>query len=120
MKLGKLHRQAYAAYDLAFSTLASYANQLSPQNHPAKLSTAEIEALTQLSLAVEAWQERIRIHRGKPLPGTLGVVRKVSKPLANAVRKRVSGIGPRLSTLSGGSNESSVTSDTDNGDTTSE
>lgn len=63
-------KQAYQAQDLAFATLCDYRAAIAPNGKPHKLSSEEANTLANLVNAFLACQERVRIHRRVPLPGT--------------------------------------------------
>ena len=71
MRFTRLYAEALAAYDISREALQTFWNDIKPNGNGSKLSTDQIRALTELSRAVEQWQERIRIHRRVPLPGTM-------------------------------------------------
>lgn len=68
--LGKAHIAAWQAHDLAHATLTAFAEHLLNRNHGSKLSCEEVNTLCNLLERFDACQERIRIHRNKPLPDT--------------------------------------------------
>ena len=68
MRIGRNHRDCLTAHDISLQALQAYWATITTGTSPPKLSTEQVQALTQLSLAVETWQERIRIHRRQPLP----------------------------------------------------
>lgn len=70
MKIARGLRQAYDAQDLAFATLLEYRATIAPNGKPHKLTSEEANTLANLVNAFLACQERVRIHRNKPLPGT--------------------------------------------------
>ena len=60
-------KQAIELQDLAYQAAMSIRRGLSPNE---KISREDAIALTNLVRAWESCQERIRIHRNKPLPGS--------------------------------------------------
>ena len=70
MKISKGLKQAYDLQDFTFSALVALRDSLS-QEGKLKVSREDATAIGNLIRAWEACQERVRIHRGKPLPGSL-------------------------------------------------
>lgn len=68
MRKTKGLKQAYEVQDLAFNALMRVKQEL--ELNPDQLSRDSINAITSLTRAWCDAQERIRIHRGKPLPGS--------------------------------------------------
>jgi hypothetical protein len=79
--------QAYALRDVAFQLA------LRQGCKPSELSEEDAERARSVTALIKAWAEaddRIRIHRGKPLPGSLRPERKPAKPKrARAATDRV-------------------------------
>ena len=71
MRISKGLKQAYELQDFVFE--AALALKASLRRHRRKLviSREDASAIGSLVKAWESCQERIRIHRGKPLPGVL-------------------------------------------------
>ena len=86
MRIGKAHRQAYTAHDIAFAALTQFWESLPRGPQGPKLSREDALALCELSRTLEAWQERIRIHRRQPLPGTAKPKSKSTKDRRGQVR----------------------------------
>ncbi len=61
---------AYRAEELAYSTLCEFRAAIAPNGQPRKLSREDADTLANLVNAWVACQERIRLHRRVPLPGT--------------------------------------------------
>ncbi len=74
--LAKGLRQAYDAQDIAAQAVKNFQPRIK------RMSDSKAIALAQLILALDKIQERIRIHRGRPLPGTL-------RPSAKKTKRRV-------------------------------
>lgn len=83
-------KQAYDAQDLAFATLCEYRATIAPNGKPHKLSSEEANTLANLVNAFLACQERVRIHRRVPLPGTASpkANRKTASRRAREVTER--------------------------------
>jgi hypothetical protein len=78
MKISKGLQQAYQVQDFTHSALMAMKEDLSKEG---KLTLTRDDA-TAISHLVRAWQaaqERIRIHRNKPLPGTVKPQAKAPK-----------------------------------------
>ncbi len=71
-------KQAIELQNLAFLAAMSIRRGLSPEG---KISREDALALTNLVRAWESCQERIRIHRNKPLPGSCRHVAERVKPV---------------------------------------
>jgi len=70
VKISKGLKQAYALQDFTFGAVQAFQASLTKDG---KLEVSRTDA-TAISSLVKAWemcQERVRIHRGKPLPGSL-------------------------------------------------
>ena len=70
MKISKGLKQAYDLQDFAFACALALKNALTKDG---KLTVSREDAVA-VGRIVDGWakcQERIRIHRGKPLPGSL-------------------------------------------------
>jgi len=66
--------QAYEMQDFAFAAAMRLKEQLSNHDNPKQLTNVSKEDAQSIATLVKAWetaQERIRIHKGKPLPGSL-------------------------------------------------
>src|SRR5579859_1543418 len=90
MRKTKGLRIAYDTQDTLYETLTRLRAEFAQPTHP-KLSTADTHAIDELAQAICAVQERIRIHRGRPLPGTVGRVKPKVKGSAGKVAGRVPG-----------------------------
>ena len=79
MKVHKGHAAAWTAHDITLQALVKFSAQCDLANG-SKLSREDAQTIVQLSSEVEHWQERIRIHRGKLIPGVAPRVKpKASK-----------------------------------------
>jgi hypothetical protein len=85
MRISKGLQQAYFAQDFTFEVLMALQKSLCGKDG---LRAPTREEAQSISLLIKAWvdaQERVRIHRGKPLPGSF---RPESKPKAAAASNR--------------------------------
>lgn len=83
MRLSKGLLQAYAVQDLTFSALMNLKELVGKEG--SLVTREDAQAITGLVKAWETAQERIRIHRGKPLPGSLKPESKPKKLRAHPV-----------------------------------
>jgi hypothetical protein len=70
-------KQAYDLQDLTYQAAISIGERVSPGQ---KISREDANVLANLVRAWESCQERIRIHRNKPLPGSRRPVPEQIKP----------------------------------------
>ena len=68
MRITKGMAQAYAAQDLAADALRALREQLSDGNGGLIVTKDDCQAIATLINALDKAQDRVRIHRGKPLP----------------------------------------------------
>lgn len=83
MRVSKGLKQAYDVQDFAYAALMALRGTLSKDGSLA-ITRDDATAIGQLVCSWEAAQERIRIHRGKPLPGSLKPVSKARKKSMSA------------------------------------
>lgn len=76
---------AYAVQDLTFGALMSWKNAHQKEDGTFCLGEDFAQSLSQLVKAFETAQERVRIARGKPLPGSLKPESKPKKLRAHPV-----------------------------------
>ena len=70
MKISKGLKQAYDLQDLAYDAAMSLRQSLTKEDGTLKITREDAQAIALVVKAWETGQERIRIHRDKPLPGT--------------------------------------------------
>ena len=86
MRKSKGLSQAYDLQDFAYSALMSLREKLRSPTGSLDITRDDAQAIAQLIKSWETAQDRIRIHRGKPLPGSLRPEKKSkAKPSALAV-----------------------------------
>jgi hypothetical protein len=68
MRITKGMAQAYAAQDLAADALRALREQLTNEDGTLTLTKDDCQAIATLINALDKAQDRVRIHRGKPLP----------------------------------------------------
>ena len=68
MRITKGMAQAYAAQDLAADALRALREQLSNEDGTLCVTKDDCQAIATLINALDKAQDRVRIHRGKPLP----------------------------------------------------
>ena len=68
MRITKGMAQAYAAQDLAADALRALREQLSDGNGGLIVTKDDCQSIATLINALDKAQDRVRIHRGKPLP----------------------------------------------------
>lgn len=69
-RISKGLAQAYQLQDLAFEAAMSFRDALPREDGKLKLAREDAQAICSLVKAWESCQERIRIHRNKPMPGS--------------------------------------------------
>jgi hypothetical protein len=84
MKISKGLKQAYALQDFTFESALALKQSLTGEGGTLKIARDDAMAITALIRAWETCQERIRIHRNKPLPGSL----KPEKAKPKIMRRR--------------------------------
>jgi hypothetical protein len=70
VKISKGLKQAYDLQDFTYSAILALKGSLTDEGGKLRVTRADASAIAQLSRAWEMTQERIRIHRNKPLPGS--------------------------------------------------
>jgi hypothetical protein len=70
VKISKGLQQAYDLQEFTFGAVLAFKESLS-RDGKLKVSREDATAIGNLVRAWESCQERVRIHRGKPLPGSL-------------------------------------------------
>ncbi len=92
--------QAYRLQDFAFAAAMRLQAQLTNHEYPKQLTNVSKEDAQSIATLIKAWetaQERIRIHKGKPLPGSLSH-EKVKQPRrASAKLSALSALADELS-----------------------
>jgi hypothetical protein len=68
MRITKGMRQAYDAQDFAAESLRALREQLTNEDGTLTLTKDDCQAIATLINALDKAQDRVRIHRGKPLP----------------------------------------------------
>jgi hypothetical protein len=68
MRITKGMAQAYAAQDLAADALRALREQLSNEDGTLCVTKEDCQSIATLVNALDKAQDRVRIHRGKPLP----------------------------------------------------
>ena len=68
MRITKGMAQAYAAQDLAADALRALREQLSNEDGTLCVTKDDCQSIATLINALDKAQDRVRIHRGKPLP----------------------------------------------------
>ena len=68
MRITKGMAQAYAAQDLAADALRALREQLTNEDGTLCVTKDDCQAIATLINALDKAQDRVRIHRGKPLP----------------------------------------------------
>jgi hypothetical protein len=68
MRITKGMRQAYDAQDLAAESLRALREQLTNEDGTLTLTKDDCQSIATLINALDKAQDRVRIHRGKPLP----------------------------------------------------
>ena len=68
MRVGKGLKQAYDAQELAADALRALREQLTNEDGTLTLTKDDCQAIATLINALDKAQDRVRIHRGKPLP----------------------------------------------------
>ena len=68
MRVGKGLKQAYDAQELAADALRALREQLSDGNGGLIVTKDDCQSIATLINALDKAQDRVRIHRGKPLP----------------------------------------------------
>ena len=68
MRITKGMAQAYAAQDLAADALRALREQLTNEDGTLTLTKDDCQSIATLINALDKAQDRVRIHRGKPLP----------------------------------------------------
>ena len=68
MRVGKGLKQAYDAQELAADALRALREQLSNEDGTLCVTKDDCQAIATLINALDKAQDRVRIHRGKPLP----------------------------------------------------
>ena len=86
MKISKGLKQAYELQDLTFNAALALKESLSADGR-LSVTRDDASAIASLIKALDSCQERIRIHRNKPLPGSL-------KPQKSESRRRVRNPSP--------------------------
>jgi hypothetical protein len=68
MRVGKGLKQAYDAQELAADALRALREQLTNEDGTLTLTKDDCQSIATLINALDKAQDRVRIHRGKPLP----------------------------------------------------
>jgi hypothetical protein len=68
MRITKGMRQAYDAQDFAAESLRALREQLTNEDGTLTLTKDDCQSIATLINALDKAQDRVRIHRGKPLP----------------------------------------------------
>jgi hypothetical protein len=68
-RISKALRQAYEVQDFTYNCLMTYRNNLTKSGALA-LTRDDSQAIVALARAWDSAQDRVRINRGKPLPGS--------------------------------------------------
>lgn len=91
MHISKGLKQAYAMQDFAFDSAMSLREALSKGGR-LNITREDSQAIAQLVKAWEIAQDRIRIHRNKPLPGVMKPEpkRKTAQPSSITVLEPIS------------------------------
>jgi len=71
MKISKGLKQAYDVQDFAFAAIEAFKAHLTDEDGKLKLTRDDASAIVSLVKGWEGCQERIRIHRRVPMPGSL-------------------------------------------------
>ena len=71
MKISKGLRQAYELQDFTYEATLALKRSLTKRGRLLQVSREDASAISSLVKAWELCQERIRIHRNKPMPGVL-------------------------------------------------
>jgi hypothetical protein len=85
-KISKGLTQAYELQDFTFEAARSLRASLTGEDGKLKIAREDAQSLAALVKAWESCQERIRIHRRTPLPGTIGRVERAKLLKRQAVR----------------------------------
>jgi hypothetical protein len=85
MRLTKGLKQAYDMQDVAYDTAMALRKKVSdPETGNVNVNVIDKDTANAIATLIKAWdtaQDRVRIHRGRPLPGVLKPEsRKASKP----------------------------------------
>lgn len=85
-------KQAYDVQDITFNALLAWKRQNSGPDGQAKLAAFAAAELASLVRAWEIAQDRVRIHRNKPLPGVMKPEpkRKATQPAPITVLEPIS------------------------------
>lgn len=82
-RISKGLTQAYQLQDFTFEAAMSLRAALTKEDGTLKLAREDAQAIASLVKSWESCQERIRIHRNKPMPGSL------RPPTASQKRRQV-------------------------------
>jgi hypothetical protein len=75
-RISKGLKQAYELQDFTFEAAMALKAELAGESGKMKIAREDAAAIASLVKSWEACQERIRIHRGKPMPGSYRPERK--------------------------------------------
>ena len=84
-RISKGLKQAYELQDLTFQAAMSFKASLTGEDGKLKITREDAQSLAALAKTWEKCQDRIRVHRGRPMPGTIGPVER-AKLLRRAVK----------------------------------
>src|SRR5947207_1857389 len=87
-RISKGLTQAYQLQDLVFDAAISLRNSLAREGGLLKIAREDASAIAALVKAWDSCQERIRIHRNKPLPGSFRPKPEKKRPRPTGLAKR--------------------------------